>query len=41
MDQTHPETKEMVDFAKLSVTGSVINVKNAVMALLELEKAAK
>ncbi|MDB4323959.1 S8 family peptidase [Crocinitomicaceae bacterium] len=41
MEQTHPETKDMTDFATLSVTGSVINVKNAVMALLAIEKSAK
>ena len=38
VEQTHPETKDMVDFAKLSVTGRVINVKSAVMMLLAMEK---
>ena len=39
VQQTHPETKKMTDFAELSVTGAVINVKNAVKALKALEKA--
>lgn len=39
VQQTHPETKEMVDFGELSVTGGVINLKNAVKKCLEIEKA--
>ncbi len=38
VEQTHPETKEMVDFGTLSVTGGVINVYNAVKMLLAMEK---
>jgi len=37
--QTHPETKEMADFGDLSVTGGVINLKNAVAKCLEMEEA--
>ena len=36
-----PGTKDLVDFGTLSVTGSVINVKSAVKALLAIEKARK
>lgn len=36
--QTKPGSEELVDFATLSVTGSVINVKNAVKMCLALEK---
>ncbi|MBL1280181.1 MAG: S8 family peptidase [Fluviicola sp.] len=39
VEQTHPETKKMTDFATLSVTGGVVNVLNAVKALMVLEKA--
>tara|TARA_R110002072_G_C7976148_1_gene535472 strand:- start:8581 stop:10275 length:1695 start_codon:yes stop_codon:yes gene_type:complete len=39
VQQIHPETKKMTDFATLSVTGGVINVMNAVKALKALEKA--
>ncbi len=35
--QTHPETKKMVDFGELSVTGGVVNLKNAVAKCLEME----
>jgi len=34
-----PGTEDLVDFATLSVTGSVVNVKNAVKMCFELEKA--
>ncbi len=34
-----PGSEEIVDFAKLSVTGGVINVKNAVKMCLELENS--
>jgi subtilisin family serine protease len=37
--QTKPGTEELVDFAALSVTGAVVNVKNAVSMCMELEKA--
>ncbi len=37
--QKHPETKKMVDFAELSVTGGVVNLKNAVEKCLEMEAA--
>ncbi len=37
-EKTHPESKEMVDFANLSVTGSVINVYSAAKMLLAMEK---
>lgn len=37
--QVKPGSDEMVDFGTLSVTGSVINVKNAVKMCLALEKA--
>jgi hypothetical protein len=33
-----PGSEELVDFATLSVTGGVINVKNAVKMCLDLEK---
>ena len=33
-----PGSEDLVDFATLSVTGSVINVKNAVKLCLKLEK---
>lgn len=39
VEQTHPGTKKMADFGTLSVTGSVVNVKNAVDACLAIEKA--
>jgi len=39
VQQTHPETKEMVDFGTLSVTGGVVNVYAAVLKCLEMEKA--
>jgi len=38
VEEIHPETKKMADFATLSVTGGVINVYNAVKMLLEMEK---
>ena len=34
-----PGSEELVDFATFSVTGGVINVKNAVKMCLELEKS--
>ncbi len=37
--QHKPGTEEDIDFAKLSVTGSVVNVKNAVKACMVMEKA--
>lgn len=37
--QTKPGSEELVDFGTLSVTGSVINVKNAVKMCLALEKS--
>lgn len=37
--QTKPGTEELVDFAKLSVTGAVVNVKNAVTMCMQLEKS--
>lgn len=37
--QKHPGTKQMADFAELSVTGGVINLKNAVEKCLEMEAA--
>lgn len=37
--QKKPGTEELVDFASLSVTGAVINVKNAVKMCLALEKS--
>jgi cell wall-associated protease len=37
--QYEPGTENLVDFATLSVTGSVVNVKNAVQKCLELEKS--
>jgi subtilisin family serine protease len=39
VQQKHPETKEMADFVTLSVTGGVINLKNAVAKCLEMEAA--
>ncbi len=39
--QTHPNTKEMVDFGTLSVTGGVVDLYSAVQMLLAEEKAAK
>ena len=39
VQQIHPETKELTDFAELSVVGGVINVKNAVSKCLEIEKS--
>lgn len=39
VQQKHPETKEMADFGTLSVTGGVINLKNAVAKCLEMEAA--
>ncbi|MBB77773.1 MAG: peptidase S8 [Crocinitomicaceae bacterium] len=41
VNQMHPGTKKMDDFAVLSVTGSVVNLKNAVDKCLELEKNNK
>ena len=41
VQQIKPGTKDLVDFGTLSVTGGVINVNNAVKALLALEKAGK
>ena len=37
--QVKPGSEELVDFATFSVTGGVINVKNAVKMCLELEKS--
>jgi subtilisin family serine protease len=37
--QMKPGTGELVDFATLSVTGSVVNVKNAVSMCMALEKS--
>lgn len=37
--QKHPGTKQMADFSVLSVTGGVINLKNAVQKCLEMEAA--
>jgi subtilisin family serine protease len=37
--QTKPGTEELVDFAKLSVTGAVVNLKNAVTMCMQLEKS--
>lgn len=34
-----PGTEELVDFATLSVTGKVVNVKNAIKLCIELEKS--
>jgi subtilisin family serine protease len=39
VNQIHPETKELTDFADLSVVGGVINVKNAVSKCLKIEKS--
>lgn len=39
--QVLPGTEQKVDFATLSVTGGVVNVKNAVKKCLELEKSKK
>ena len=41
VNQMHPGTKKMDDFAVLSVTGSVVNLRNAVDKCLELEKNNK
>ena len=40
-DNKTKEKEDQVDFAKLSVTGSVVNVKNAVKMLLKMEKQDK
>ena len=37
--EIHPETKKPADFAELSVTGGVINLKNAIAKCLEMEAA--
>lgn len=37
--QKHPGTKQPADFAELSVTGGVVNLKNAVQKCLEMEAA--
>ena len=37
VQQIHPETKKLADFGDLSVTGGVINLKNAVAKCLEME----
>jgi hypothetical protein len=34
-----PGTEDLVDFASLSVTGAVVNVKNAVKMCKEIEKS--
>jgi subtilisin family serine protease len=39
--QLKPGTEELVDFAQLSVTGAVINVKSAVQMCAKLEKSKK
>ncbi|MDG1147120.1 MAG: S8 family peptidase [Crocinitomicaceae bacterium] len=39
VEKIHPGTKKMADFGTLSVTGGVVNVKNAVDACLAIEKA--
>lgn len=39
VQQKHPETKEMSDFGDLSVTGGVVNLKNAIQKCLEMEAA--
>lgn len=39
VQQIHPETKELADFAELSVVGGVVNVMNAVTKCLEIEKS--
>lgn len=38
--QLKPGTEELVDFTALSVTGGVVNVKNAVKMCLDLEKSS-
>ena len=38
VQQIHPETKKLADFGELSVTGGVINLKNAVAKCLEMEE---
>lgn len=40
-DNTTKEKEDQIDFAKLSITGSVVNVKSAVKMLLKMEKADK
>jgi cell wall-associated protease len=37
--QMKPGSEELVDFSTLSVTGSVVNVKNAVAMCMQLEKS--